>query len=206
MQRLIIAGVALTLIIAIFLPVYGATEPMRQEAARERLQEEARVRGGETYGAHCVSCHGADGEGTIGPAVNNLPHEAAALESGIAGGVAGTAMPAFAKDRGGALGPHQITDLALFLSHWDASLVASEAPHDAPEAPSGDAAQATFEEKCGACHSIGGGRGVGPDLKDVTARRDRDWLIQFIVSPEQLIARDAAARQLVAEYMLALTN
>lgn len=65
----------------------------------------------------------------------------------------------------------------------------------------GEVGQAIFEQKCKSCHTIGGGRLVGPDLKGVTARRDRNWLIRFIVSPDQLIAQgDPIAKQLVQEY------
>ncbi len=71
----------------------------------------------------------------------------------------------------------------------------------------GGQGQAIFEEKCQGCHSIGGGRLVGPDLKDVTIRRDRDWLISFITSPDQLIAQeDPLANQLVQEYGMAMPN
>ncbi len=67
--------------------------------------------------------------------------------------------------------------------------------------------QAIFEEKCTGCHSIGGGRMVGPDLKGVTERREQDWLIRFIVSPEQLIAQDdPIAEQLVQEYGILMPN
>ena len=60
---------------------------------------------------------------------------------------------------------------------------------------------ATFYRKnCGACHSIGGGPRVGPDLKDVSARRDRAWLARFLENPKAVIdSGDAYARELVAK-------
>ncbi|MDP2731195.1 MAG: c-type cytochrome [Dehalococcoidales bacterium] len=67
--------------------------------------------------------------------------------------------------------------------------------------------QLIFEQKCQGCHSIGGGRMVGPDLKDVSSRRDRDWLISFITSPDTLIAQgDEIASQLVQEYGMEMPN
>ena len=48
----------------------------------------------------------------------------------------------------------------------------------------GDAAHGKelYETKgCPACHTIGGGRLVGPDLAGVAERRDRDWIIAMIV-------------------------
>lgn len=63
-----------------------------------------------------------------------------------------------------------------------------------------DAAQ-YFKTNCMSCHTIGGGRLVGPDLKDVTQRRDRDWLIRFMKDPQAVInSGDPVARQLLEEY------
>jgi mono/diheme cytochrome c family protein len=58
-----------------------------------------------------------------------------------------------------------------------------------------------FQAKCSGCHSVGGGRLVGPDLQGVTGRRDPEWLKGFIASPGQVIASgDPVARQLLADY------
>lgn len=42
---------------------------------------------------------------------------------------------------------------------------------------------ALFEAKCGACHSIGGGPRLGPDLKGIVAKRGKDGAILAIVDP-----------------------
>jgi mono/diheme cytochrome c family protein len=42
---------------------------------------------------------------------------------------------------------------------------------------------AFYDENCAACHTIGGGPQGGPDLKGVTARRDREWLVRFLLDP-----------------------
>jgi len=44
-----------------------------------------------------------------------------------------------------------------------------------------------FKQFCASCHWIGGGRLVGPDLKDVSLRQDRDWLIKFIADPKAML-------------------
>jgi len=50
------------------------------------------------------------------------------------------------------------------------------------------------------CHTIGGGRLVGPDLKGVTERQDRAWLARFIVDPQTVLASgDAYAIKLREE-------
>jgi mono/diheme cytochrome c family protein len=40
-----------------------------------------------------------------------------------------------------------------------------------------------FRTHCMSCHTIGGGRLVGPDLQHVGDRKDRAWLARFIVDP-----------------------
>jgi mono/diheme cytochrome c family protein len=58
-----------------------------------------------------------------------------------------------------------------------------------------------FEEECASCHSIGGGPLVGPDLKGVTAKQDRAWLIEFITNPQAMIDKgDAYAVKIYKEY------
>lgn len=44
-----------------------------------------------------------------------------------------------------------------------------------------------FRDNCTSCHTIGGGRLTGPDLKNVTQRKDRAWLIQFLQSPQAMM-------------------
>lgn len=56
-----------------------------------------------------------------------------------------------------------------------------------------------FDQKCTGCHSIGGGKLVGPDLIDVTKRRDPQWIKSFITDPAKMIASDPTAQQLVKE-------
>lgn len=42
---------------------------------------------------------------------------------------------------------------------------------------------ALFKANCAACHNVGGGPKVGPDLKDVVARRGKEGTIQVILDP-----------------------
>lgn len=52
-------------------------------------------------------------------------------------------------------------------------------------------AQTAEDEKnfqvCKACHTIGGGKLVGPDLAGITEKRDEAWLIKFIQNSQELI-------------------
>lgn len=57
-----------------------------------------------------------------------------------------------------------------------------------------------FRQNCTMCHTIGGGRLIGPDLGGVTKRKDRAWLVQFLQGPKAMIdSGDPYAVQLVAE-------
>ncbi len=58
-----------------------------------------------------------------------------------------------------------------------------------------------FQKKCAGCHTIGGGKLVGPDLAGVTSRREEDWLFRQIQQPDTLITeKDPIALQLLQEY------
>ncbi|MGH6782776.1 MAG: SCO family protein, partial [Sphingomonadaceae bacterium] len=49
--------------------------------------------------------------------------------------------------------------------------------------------QALFIKACAACHTIGGGKRVGPDLEALTARRDRGWIVNYLMEPDQMRAK-----------------
>jgi hypothetical protein len=51
-----------------------------------------------------------------------------------------------------------------------------------------DAGKTSFQQKCVACHTIGKPSLVGPDLKDVSQRRDSQWLVNWITAPDKMIA------------------
>ncbi|MCZ4263034.1 MULTISPECIES: SCO family protein [Limimaricola] len=58
-----------------------------------------------------------------------------------------------------------------------------------------------FSKGCAACHSIGAGVRVGPDLEGVTLRRDHDWLMRYIRTPDRMLAEgDPIAVKLDQEY------
>lgn len=45
---------------------------------------------------------------------------------------------------------------------------------------------ADFEKRCYSCHNIGGGDKKGPDLKGATERRSKQWLHEFVISPQAM--------------------
>lgn len=55
-----------------------------------------------------------------------------------------------------------------------------------------------YEDQCLACHTIGGGPAIGPDLKGVTERQSREWLARFIADPDKVVeSGDPYAKKLV---------
>lgn len=42
-------------------------------------------------------------------------------------------------------------------------------------------------QQCAACHTIGGGRLVGPDLEGINYKRTEEWLVQFIQTSQDFI-------------------
>lgn len=70
-----------------------------------------------------------------------------------------------------------------------------------PAAQSAGDGQTIFQAKCAACHTIGGGKLVGPDLQGVTTRRDKAWLTRWIKEPDKMLAEgDPTATQLLQEF------
>jgi protein SCO1/2 len=64
-----------------------------------------------------------------------------------------------------------------------------------------DQGRYTFATHCAACHTIGHGDKIGPDLLGVTTARDRSWLETFISTPEKVIAaKDPIAVALYKKY------
>ena len=64
-----------------------------------------------------------------------------------------------------------------------------------------DKGQYLFATRCAACHTIGNGDKVGPDLLGVTSVRDRAWLSRMITEPDKLIdEKDPIATALFKQY------
>ncbi len=59
---------------------------------------------------------------------------------------------------------------------------------------------------CVSCHTVGGGRLVGPDLEGVTARRSRQWVVAMMLNPDSMLRADTTARRLLGEYMTPMVN
>ena len=70
----------------------------------------------------------------------------------------------------------------------------------APTEPDAVAGKQAFESKCLACHSIGSGKKLGPDLANVTKRRTDAWLKNWLKDPDKMLKSDPDAMALLKEY------
>lgn len=58
-----------------------------------------------------------------------------------------------------------------------------------------------FQKSCAACHSIGAGKLIGPDLAGVNDKRPEDWLLKFTKSSQSLVkSGDKTAIALFEEF------
>jgi protein SCO1 len=69
------------------------------------------------------------------------------------------------------------------------------------------AGQYLFAKECAACHTIGQGDKIGPDLKHITHTRDREWLERYIREPNKMREDgDATAVKLAERYKVVMPN
>ena len=57
-----------------------------------------------------------------------------------------------------------------------------------------------YNRSCDSCHSIGGGRRAGPDLKGVADRRSRAWLMRWLQDTREMLESDSTAMGMMADY------
>ena len=69
-----------------------------------------------------------------------------------------------------------------------------------PTEPDAVQGKLNFESKCLACHSVGQGKKLGPDVAGVTKRRSDAWLTSWLKAPEKMLATDPAAKAMLKEY------
>lgn len=97
--------------------------------------------------------------------------------------------------------------ISLMIGNWltswrkSGSIDASASYNNAPTLDLSDKGRYIFAKECAACHTIGHGDKIGPDLLGVTNVRDRAWLARFIVAPDKVIAeKDPIAIALYEKY------
>ena len=178
-ERYVIAGLVLTLLVLAGFSFYWMGESNRLEEAADRFANERVHRGRRIYADQCVSCHGSEGEGGIGTALNdkNLLKNTfdEIFYSVIRSGVPSTQMPAWSVDFGGPLTDEDIRDVVAFVRAWEPT-----APEIEPEffEPDSSRGALLFSTTCAICHGDDGmGSDKGPAINDTLrlATLDNNW-------------------------------
>jgi nitrite reductase (NO-forming) len=92
---------------------------------------------------------------------------------------------------------------AIGLISTDAKPESKDLEHHnipASAVPSDPDTKLNFESKCLACHSVGDGRKLGPDVAGVTKRRSDVWLSRWLKEPEKMLEVDADAKAMLKEF------
>lgn len=129
-NRVMMVGAGLMVLMALAFPLYRWVEPTNREEAREQNLASLAESGQTLWSFNCSSCHGLNGEGGVGPALNSSQFLQSAddgqIESLIAVGVPGSQMSAYSQDYAGPLTSEQIKALRIFIRSWE---------EDAPDVP-----------------------------------------------------------------------
>ena len=150
---------------------------------RNPLNSEADVvLGRQLFMGRCALCHGRDGEGGRGAALNTGQYRHGDSDREmfltIRNGIANTEMP------GTFLTDPEVWRLVAYVKRVGRTQAAEErAPGDAP------AGRAVYVNRgCPACHAINGDGGdTGPDLSSAGARSSLRYLRESIVSPSAYV-------------------
>ena len=118
-----VAGLILTVASLIVFQIYIWLEPTRIQAVQAADQSAAVADGRALFAASCANCHGTNGEGKIGRAINSRDLLATTSDQTFFGlistGVPGTLMPAWGQPSGGPFTDQQISQLVAFIRAWE---------------------------------------------------------------------------------------
>jgi protein SCO1 len=99
--------------------------------------------------------------------------------------------------------PHYLAAiLGNWMSSWKYNKVEATYDQKPPMDPlEHERGGSLFRTSCAACHTVGGGDLIGPDLATVTIVRDRKWLKHFIQEPDVVLkSQDPIAVALYKKY------
>lgn len=63
-----------------------------------------------------------------------------------------------------------------------------------------------YELKCASCHKLTDEKLVGPGWKDVTKRRAPEWIMNFVTNTDEMIEKDAVAKNLYEVCLVKMPN
>jgi mono/diheme cytochrome c family protein len=184
-DRLLIFGLAITLLMVFGIAAYSWLESERVVQAAESLEEERLEHGEEIFSEQCSSCHGANGEGGVGTTLNsktllqNTQDER--FMAVVRAGVPSTTMPAWSVDFGGPLTDEDIRSVVAYMRSWESTAPVIEPAVFEPNAEEG---ALIFETTCATCHGSNGmGTGFAPPVNDpgLLDANDNDWFQDMLL-------------------------
>ena len=216
-NKQLLIGLIITLVLLASFSFQMVGEDARIVDVTELHKEESLHHGQVLYAENCVSCHGLQGEGGVGPALNDkvLLEEASdgVLFATIQTGRPNTTMPAWGQAYGGALTDENIHAIVDFVRAYEPNAPIREASQTSTDEPglygAELAAQAFQKGGCGACHIIPGVAGavgtLGPDLSEIgtiadarlqdgiytgNATTGTEYLDEALVNPNTFVVPD----------------
>jgi cbb3-type cytochrome c oxidase subunit III len=171
-----LTGIVLTLAILASFQLYIVREP---ERVAQDVTHDAQLsisEGKALFKRNCTICHGSDGEGDTGPALNDKTFldttEDGTLFSVISSGIPGTEMPAWNQSHGGPLTDENVRQLVAFLRSWQSTAV-DRRSQPKPGDPNNGAQ--IYASVCAICHGDDGkGNDNGPALNDAEKLKQFD--------------------------------
>lgn len=179
LNRVLVWGVASSILITGFLVIYFVIEPFREAAYGKKFLEASTTRGEHEFrpnvdegqqGANCASCHGPNGEGGFAatdpdwpaPPLNNVfaRYTRDEITRIVKMGRPGTPMPAWGIEFGGPLNDQKVEDIVNFVFTFQKD--DDEKWELEKKITSGSE---VFSKKCAVCHGPdAGGQGMGQPL------------------------------------------
>lgn len=122
-NKIMAVGAVLLIAMALVFPLYRWFEPSTRADSRESQLQSLAAEGQTVWEFNCSSCHGLNGEGAIGPALNSKQFLQSASDEQarllISVGIPGSQMSAYALDHGGPLTSEQIKAVVTLIRSWE---------------------------------------------------------------------------------------
>lgn len=184
LERAMSWGVALSLFVAVFIPLYWVVEPDRIDNKQDEFYLEDIALGRSLYAANCTACHGANLGGGVAPHPDptvDAPWPAPALDNIVARysesnvvsdieqfiqqtlfqGRPGTPMPAWGSAYAGPMNDQQIEAITTYIL----SVQTGELPQVDAQAFVGQSGKDIYDGNCASCHGLEAQGRVGPNLR-----------------------------------------
>ncbi|MEX2458364.1 MAG: c-type cytochrome [Actinomycetota bacterium] len=189
LERAMAWGVALSVFMAVFLPLYWLIEPSRIDDKIDEFYDEEVAFGRQLFADNCTTCHGSNAKGGFAPHPDpeiDAPWPAPALDNVVARyedseivtdvehfvqstieqGRPGTPMPAWSSAFQGPMNDQQIEAITAYLL----SIQTGETEEPDAQAFRGASGEDVFTQNCARCHAYDATGRVGPSLIGVFDR------------------------------------